>query len=53
MDLSQVFMVKTKKGGEKVKYTGADCSLPAPKHVGELTRGIKMKGMEEQLCCVQ
>lgn len=46
-------MVKTKVRGEKVKYTSADCSLPPPKRAGELSGGIKMKGMEVQLCRVQ
>lgn len=33
-------------GDEEVKHTSADCSLPPPKHTGELNRGIKMKGRE-------
>lgn len=55
MDLSQAFYGEDKreKRSEKVKYTSADCSPPPPKCAGELSRGIKMKGMEVQLCCVQ
>lgn len=55
--ISQVFYDEDKRGStlkdEKVKYTNADCSLPPAKHAGGLSRGIKMKGMEVQLWCVQ
>lgn len=40
------FMVKTKEAphcrDEKVKYSGADCIFPPPKHVGELSSGVKI-----------